>query len=160
MLDEIFGSATNSKGYKVLHPCIRMIYGDAITEESLREICDSFLTNGYSVENIAFGVGGYLDQQHNRDTIKWAMKTSAASIDGKLCGIFKDPATDHSKASKAGVLALIQKNGAYKTILEDELAGHLSQGWESCLEVVYENGKLIREQKFESIRNLALSSFQ
>lgn len=100
----------NSKGYKILPTYVRVIQGDGITIESLPVIIDNLVEAGYSVDNIAFGMGGGLLQKVDRDTFKWAMKCSAAIIDGKVVEVYKDPITDPGKRSKKGFLAL-NKNG-------------------------------------------------
>ena len=50
--------------------------------------------------NIAFGMGGALLQQVNRDTQRFAYKASEVTVDGKRIPICKDPVTDPGKASK------------------------------------------------------------
>ena len=57
LLAEQYGYTTNSKGYKVLPSCIRVIQGDGITEHSLPIILKNLLDAGFSVDNIAFGYG-------------------------------------------------------------------------------------------------------
>jgi nicotinamide phosphoribosyltransferase len=160
ILDKVFGSSVNSKGYKVLNPCIRMIYGDSITETSLKAILENFAINEYSAENIAFGCGGFLTQQLNRDTMQFAMKASAAIVSGKFMNVSKNPVTDSGKRSKAGRLELVSKNGEFKTCLEAELSSYTFTGWTSELEEVYCNGKLLRNENFETIRQRVLDTFK
>jgi nicotinic acid phosphoribosyltransferase len=61
---------------------------------------------GWSAENIVFGMGGALLQKVDRDSLKFAMKASAASIDGVWHDVFKDPITDAGKKSKKGRLGV------------------------------------------------------
>ena len=61
---------------------------------------------GLSAENVAFGMGGELLQNVNRDTLKFAMKASAIEIGGHWSDVYKDPVTDAGKRSKRGRLAL------------------------------------------------------
>lgn len=96
----------NSKGYKLLPPYVRVIQGDGITIESLPIIIDNLIAAGYSTDNIAFGMGGGLLQKVDRDTFKWAMKCSAAVVNGLAVDVYKDPITDHGKRSKKGFLVL------------------------------------------------------
>jgi len=63
---------------------------------------------GWSADNLAFGMGGALLQQLNRDTQKFAFKCSAAEINGRRQPVFKDPVTDPRKNSKHGRLALVE----------------------------------------------------
>ena len=160
ILGEIFGYTTNSKGYKILHPSIGIIYGDAINEDSLQAILNAFAINGWASQNIAVGVGGYTIQMLNRDTMKFAMKASAAIIDGKFHYLSKNPITDPSKKSKAGILELVSKNGIYKTITDIELTGHISSGWTQELRPIFENGHLLIDEDFESIRTRTLENLQ
>jgi nicotinamide phosphoribosyltransferase len=120
ILGERLGHSVNQKGYKLLNPKIRLIQGDAVEFTTLKPMLDSITSIGWSADNIAFGSGGGLLQKVNRDTQKCAIKNSAIDIDDMWHDVMKDPVTDPGKRSKAGRLALVQKNGAYSTIREDE----------------------------------------
>ncbi|MBS3648762.1 nicotinate phosphoribosyltransferase [Pseudaminobacter sp. 19-2017] len=112
MLADEWGFTTNSKGYKVLHPKVRLIQGDGIDRESLTEIVDAMIGNGWSLDNVAFGMGAGLLQHVNRDTLRFAMKASAIGrTDGSWYSVQKKPKTDPSKASKAGVQHVIRMPG-------------------------------------------------
>lgn len=150
-LMNVFGYTVNSKGYKVLPDCVRLIYGDGINETSLGDILRELTMRRISADNIAFGMGGALLQHLNRDTLKFAMKASAISEDGKTWKpIFKDPLTDPGKKSKPGVLALIRhSNGAYETVPRETLGNR-----QDLLEPVFENGRILRSQCFDDIRKL------
>ena len=106
LLDEKFGSTVNEKGYKVLNN-VRVIQGDGINEDSIYRILKAITEDGFSVQNIAFGMGGALLQGVNRDTNAFAYKTSAIQVNGEMRDVFKDPVTDLGKRSKKGVLELI-----------------------------------------------------
>lgn len=106
LLDEKFGHTHNSKGFKVLNH-VRAIQGDGINFDSIFGILANAKAAGYSAENIAFGMGGALLQQHNRDTQKFAMKCSSVTVNGEDVRVFKDPVDDPGKRSKAGRLDLI-----------------------------------------------------
>lgn len=152
LLEEAFGSKVNDKGYKVLHPAVRVIQGDGINEDSIIEILDSLMKAGYSADNIAFGMGGALLQQVDRDTLKFAMKASAAFINNKWTDVYKDPITDKGKVSKRGKISLYRNEfGHIETRPEGMSDGH----WSDIMEDVFENGKLLRDQSFEEIRELA-----
>ena len=79
-LDAKFGSVVNSKGFKVLNN-VRIIQGDGINEHSIDDILKGLLDAGYSASNIAFGMGGGLLQDLNRDTLKFAGKTKRRKDD-------------------------------------------------------------------------------
>ncbi|WP_156299937.1 nicotinate phosphoribosyltransferase [Streptobacillus canis] len=159
IVEEKFGVTINSKGYKVLNN-IRIIQGDGIYEDNVWDILKSVKDNGYSAENIAFGCGGSLLQGNkqssiNRDTHKFAMKCSCVKINDKLVDVYKDPITDKGKVSKKGRLDLIQKeNGEIQTIK----ISHLDENNyhpNSILNLVYENGEILKEYTLEEVRNNA-----
>ena len=150
-----FGTTINSKGYKVLPDYVRIIQGDGISAQSLGKIIHAVMDAGFSAENITFGMGGGLLQQVNRDTMSWAMKASAISIDGVWKDIYKDPVTSHSKRSKKGRLALIKEsNGQLKTIKADKLDTHTNDdaNTENLLRDVYIDGKLLVDDTLTMIR--------
>jgi nicotinamide phosphoribosyltransferase len=149
ILDEYFGSTVNDKGFKVLNN-VRIIQGDGIDHQSIRSILFSLTLAGYSADNIAFGQGGALLQQVNRDTMKFAMKCSAAKIDGEWVDVFKDPITDSGKQSKKGRLALIHEDGEYKTIRQEELGERTN-----LLKVRFVDGVIVNQTTFEEIRERA-----
>jgi nicotinamide phosphoribosyltransferase len=152
LLDESFGHTINTKGYRVLNH-VRIIQGDGINEGMIAIILEKLLANGYSASNVAFGMGGALLQQHNRDTNKFAMKCSSAIVDGKQVDVFKDPITDHGKRSKAGRLDLINRNGKLETI---RLTDNDIQCPLSVMRTVYENGELLVDDTLENIRKRAI----
>jgi len=88
---ETFGGHTNSKGFKVFDPHVRMIQGDGIDFESLGDILANFKALGFSTENIAFGSGGGLLQNWNRDTLKFAFKCSYGEVNGESVDVRKNP---------------------------------------------------------------------
>jgi nicotinamide phosphoribosyltransferase len=144
-LDAKYGSVINSKGYKVLHN-VRVIQGDGIKLESLPVIINAVLEAGYSLDNVAFGMGGGLLQQVNRDTQKFAMKCSAIRVNGEWRDVYKDPVTDSGKRSKRGRLALIRGEWDFRTV-------RWAEGVDDCMRVVYHNGELINTLTFEEVRS-------
>jgi nicotinamide phosphoribosyltransferase len=152
ILAEKFGYTVNSKGYKVLHPSVRVIQGDGINEHSLPKILENLKAAGFSADNIAFGMGGGLLQAWNRDTLKYAMKASAIRINqGEWIGFSKDPITDAGKQSKKGRLGLAFECGVgscgHRTLPED-----LANKKGNLLRTVFRNGELLIEDTFEEIR--------
>lgn len=142
-----FGFETNSKGFAVLPPYIRVIQGDGVNERSIYKILAKLETAGISAENIAFGMGGALLQQINRDTARFAMKASAIKIDGEWHDVQKNPATDPTKASKAGRLALIREDsGKWMTVQRN------GNSWRDELKPVFNNGFVCGEYSFAEIR--------
>lgn len=149
ILGDKFGEMKNAKGFKVLNPRVRIIQGDGVNFSTLWEILTAVKRAGYSADNIAFGSGGGLLQQVNRDTQRFAFKCSAINIGGTWQDVYKDPATDKTKASKRGRVTLIQENGHVKTVTGSEKSDS------DLMKIVFQNGMLIGEEKFDLIRKRA-----
>jgi nicotinamide phosphoribosyltransferase len=151
-LDAAFGSTVNKKGYKVLHPSVRVIQGDGVNPSSIKDIMEALKQAGYSTENVALGMGGALLQKLDRDTFKWAMKCSAVCVNGEWRDVFKDPVTDKGKVSKKGRLTLVKNldTGEYRTVNAPLAHGHRSAAEQ--LVTVFRDGVLLQEQTFEEIR--------
>lgn len=152
LLEEAFGSTINRKGYKVLPSYVRLIQGDGINEESLPEILEAVMKAGFSIDNLAFGMGGGLLQAWNRDSLRYAMKASARKTSaGNWVGFSKDPITDHGKQSKEGRLGLLRSIGiggsVIRTVPEEVANEHAN-----LLRDVYCDGSLLVEDTFEAIR--------
>ncbi len=146
-LSERFGYSINQKGYKVLPDCVRLIQGDGINPVSLQHILDAIMQAGFSADNLAFGMGGGLLQQVDRDTLGWAMKASAAQVAGEWRDVYKDPITSKAKRSKRGRLALVKTAEGTETIRLEELNGR-----QNLLQPVFRNGKLLREDTLSTVR--------
>lgn len=149
-----FGTTTNNRGYKVLNN-VRIIQGDGIDIDSVTAILESLKQNRFSADNVAFGMGGALLQAPQRDDQKFAMKASAAFVEGKWVDVYKDPITDSGKTSKKGRLALVYQCGVgncgYNTIPENIA----EQKGTNVLQTVFLNGELVNEQTFAEIRERA-----
>ena len=152
ILGDAFGYDKNKKGYKVLNPKVRIIQGDGIDYEMLDKILVAMKIFGWSADNVAFGSGGGLLQKMDRDTQKFAFKCSATKVDGAWQDVMKDPITDPGKRSKAGRLALIRKNGTYRTMREEEVE---KLGLKNELVPVFKDGNLLADQSFAEIRERA-----
>lgn len=153
ILGEKFGYTTNAKGFKVLNN-VRLIQGDGVNELTIRSILGAFMAMGWSADNIAFGMGGALLQQVDRDTQKFAMKCSSVQVNGEWIDVMKDPITDSGKKSKAGRVTLWKSGGDYVSSINapsgwsDKAIGP----WTDVLEPVYRNGKLLKEIDFATVR--------
>ncbi len=155
ILGQKFGHTVNSKGFKVLNN-VRLIQGDGVNELTIRSILGAFMANGWSADNIAFGMGGALLQQVDRDTQKFAMKCSSAQINGEWVDVQKDPATDPGKKSKAGRVQLWTSGGEFvSSVSQPQGWTDRGTGWTSALEEVFRAGRLVKEITFEQIRNNA-----
>jgi nicotinamide phosphoribosyltransferase len=153
LLDKTFGSTVNAKGYKLLNH-VRVIQGDGINADSVKAILESLKANGFCADNVAFGMGGALLGAPQRDDQKFAMKCSAALVNGVWVDVYKDPITDKGKLSKKGRLELVHNCGighcGFHTVEEK-----YAREQDKVLRVVYENGDLLLEDTFEEIRERA-----
>jgi nicotinamide phosphoribosyltransferase len=153
ILGQKFGYTVNAKGFKVLNN-VRLIQGDGVNELTIRSILGAFMAMGWSADNIAFGMGGALLQQVDRDTQKFAMKCSAALINGEWIDVQKDPITDSGKKSKAGRVTLWKAGGEWVSAV-DQPKGWYDRGFGPFTEVlqeVYRDGKIVREYTFDEVR--------
>lgn len=153
ILGEKFGYTVNSKGYKVLN-YVRIIQGDGINYQSIDDILTALTELGYSADNIAFGMGGALLQQLDRDTQKFAMKASSVCINGEWVAIAKDPVTDPGKKSKAGRVTLWRNGSAYISSVKQPSGWHDTGVGEfvEALETVFDDGVLVKEINFDQVR--------
>lgn len=156
ILDEAFGSAVNTKKYRVLDPHIRLIQGDKIEEPTLYGIRTSMTLAGYSLDNIYYGSGGGLLRKVDRDTQKCKYAGSAVCINGEWRDTWKDPVTDSGKRSKAGRLTLISEpdengNAHMRTVRE----GEVPFNGIDLLEPVFLNGRVLRREKMCNVRSRA-----
>lgn len=140
----------NKKGYKVLPDCLRIIWGDGINRRSMKPILQMVVDIKWSVSNIAFGSGGGLLMDVNRDVQKWAFKCSSATINGQLVDVCKDPITDPGKRSKTGRLDLIRlPDGSYHTVVLAE--GQIAHPY-SVMNIIFESGNILYHNILEDIR--------
>lgn len=150
ILDKYFGHTVNDKGFKVLNN-VRVLQGDGINHQTIRSILYTITLAGYSADNVAFGQGGALLQIVNRDDQKFAMKCSAAFVNGEWIDVFKDPITDKGKRSKKGKMVLIETDDGFKTVTTEDAAYEDVKG-NDVLEVVYSMGNLLRDMTFDEVR--------
>jgi nicotinamide phosphoribosyltransferase len=153
LLGHAFGTTTNAKGYRVLHPKVRVIQGDGIDFEMLGRILSAMTAAGWSADNIAFGSGGGLLQKLNRDTQRFAFKCSSIVVNGEERDVFKRPVTGRDKLSKAGRLKLIERDGRLTTVGSHEPG-------DDVLQPVFRNGEILRKSSFAQIRERASISPQ
>jgi nicotinamide phosphoribosyltransferase len=154
LLAERFGTTVNGKGYKVLKT-VRVIQGDGVNPGSIQQILDRTLADGFSAENIAFGMGGALLQRLDRDTQKFAYKASAVEVDGAWRDVFKDPVTDAGKRSKRGLLGLTHGSDGWRTVPVDGARFAPLEGGENALVPVFRDGKLLVDVTLEEVRTRA-----
>lgn len=141
------GGTTNSKGFKVLDNHVRILWGDGIGPDGIELILDVARSYGFSAENLVFGMGGGLLQKVNRDTQRFAFKSSAQRRDGMWHDVFKRP-LDISKTSKAGRLSLIPYDHTMVTVAQPNHK-------EDLLVTVFENGEILTHSTLEEVRERA-----
>ena len=158
MLERAYGSRTNGRGYRVLNN-VRVIQGDGMDPASIRAVLERITARGFSAENVTFGMGGGLLQRVNRDTQQFALKCSAARVNGSWRDVYKEPVTDPGKTSKRGCLTLLHnsRSGAWKTVRTTE-AAQAGPQWHEALETVWENGQFQRKHTFSGIRARAAAA--
>ncbi len=157
-----FGGTVNSKGYKVLDPHVKAIYGDSITVQRCEEIYRILEESGFACSNVALGVGSFSFQcieedgvlkPFTRDTFSSCIKATYCEIDGKPFPIFKNPKEGGFKKSQKGC-CIVTKDENGKYIFTD---GH---NWDEACEAenllvpVFKDGKILKEQSLKEIRNV------
>lgn len=154
-LDDIFGHTINSKGFKVINPFVGLLWGDGIEPAGVAKICEAVIAAGYSVDHLIFGMGGGLLQKVNRDTERFKFACSSQVRNGVEVDIQKKP-LDKSKESKAGRLKLV-KHHRGGTFEWGTINQHypLYNDMPNELEIVFQDGAIIREYGFEEIRQTA-----
>ncbi len=149
---DAFGGTVNKAGFKVLDQHVGFIQGDGIDRAMLNRIMAMEIDEGFAVCNIAFGSGGGLLQKFNRDTFKFAIKCSAAVVNGKMRHVHKDPITDPGKKSKSGFVYLGRSHdGEFKTLthFDPEQTIHAS---DSEFVPYLVNGDIVRRDNLAAIR--------
>jgi len=156
-LSESYGYTVNDKGYKVLNPAVRIIQGDGIDLREVQKILENMEVAGYSADNITFGCGGFLLQDLTRDTLRFAMKGSYVEVNGEAREVCKTTETDPTKASKAGRVTLVKREGIREpiTIREEDMLPTDQE----LLETVFVDGKLVRDMTFDEVRANARKSW-
>ncbi len=179
---DIFGGTINSKGFKVLNPHIKAIYGDSITIGRCEMIYKTLIEHGFACNNVALGVGSFSMQcvetldtfklthgfenpmqlnPFTRDTFGIAVKATYGEINGKPIMIFKNPKTDtgHFKKSQIGC-CMVHENPVDGNITYtdgyswDELNSDDETKELNMMKTVFKNGKMIREYTLAEIRNI------
>ncbi len=148
-----FGGTVNAKGYKVLDPHVRVIWGDGCNLISIGLMIEAIMAAGFSVDNVAFGMGGGLLQMCHRDSMKFAFKCSYAVVYGVGRDVYKDPIDDHGKMSKRGMLVLVVSEDeagerTFQTMREEDMP---DAQWD-YLEEAFRDGYVLTHPKLAEIR--------
>ena len=162
---EIFGGSVNSKGYKVLNPGIKAVYGDSITITRAKKIYERLAAKRFAANNVSLGVGSFSFQGlenedgtislFSRDTFSIAVKCCHSKYEdeyGTVCErhVFKDPKNFSQKKSAKGLCRVFFNEDGELTY-EDELYEADLVGKNSALITYFKDGQGFK-QNFESIR--------
>lgn len=156
-LNRTFGGTTNEKGFKRLDPHVGAIYGDAITYDVAREICERLAEKGFESTNMVYGIGSFTYQYVTRDTFSFALKSTHAVINNEEVKIFKDPVTDPGSVKKSLVgRVVVRADDQGNLVTQDNLtiAEQAELAGQDLLQPVFQNGVLTRYQKFSEIRDI------
>lgn len=154
ILEDCFGCTIDGQGRKYLPSHIQIMQGDGITRNSLGTILGGLVLNNWALSNVAFGSGGGLLQDCNRDTQRFALKSSWAEINDKIVPISKNPRTDPTKVSKSGLLKLIcldEQKHEYKTVSFNSKKEYDTNNIDDVLRPVFEDGRMLIKEKWIDI---------
>jgi nicotinic acid phosphoribosyltransferase len=173
-LDQIVGHTINSKGYKVLNPKLKAIYGDSIIPDYADEVYRRLEAQGYAANNVIMGAGsmsmmalvgrdadtnslvfagkcnGTNCGPYTRDTFGIAVKaTYAEDKDGNPIMIYKQPKALSWKKSQKGCCEVALDGQSYTD-------GHTWKGrddsFNNLLRFVFGNGEFYKEYSLEQVK--------
>ena len=140
--------------------------------ERAKAIAERLEAKGFATTNIVFGIGSFSYQYHTRDTFGFAVKATAATVNGEERMLFKDPKTDDgTKRSQRGRVVVARKEDVlaenpdfdFSTLTGDqsqndlvwkdglyEAEAHYSN-W-NALQTVFLDGELLVDESLATIR--------
>ena len=166
----IFGGTINEKGYKVLDPHVKAIYGDSITPQRCAAAYEILEENGFAVSNIALGVGSFsmmcleeevkLDEEENgtilryspytRDTFGIAIKaTYGETADGEPIMIYKQPKECSWKKSQKGC-CIVSLDG--ETYTDGHTYFEATAAADNLIDVVWRDGEWVQTYNLDEVR--------
>lgn len=169
-LYEIFGGEVNSKGYIVLNPHVKAIYGDSITPTRCEQIFTILKNAGFACNNVSLGVGSFSMQcleienedgsvsysPYTRDTYGVAIKaTYAEDASGNPIMIFKNPKTDtgHFKKSQRGCCS-VHFDGNDFTCTDGLTLSESRADPANMLIPVFRDGHMLQQYPLSTIRRI------
>jgi len=153
-----FGGTINSKGYKVLDPHVKAIYGDSITVQRCEEIYEILKKEGFACSNVALGVGSFsmhcIEEDNElkpftRDTFSSCIKACYAEVNGKCYPVFKNPKDGGFKKSQKGLCYVYEEDGVLK-YRDEYTSENIPDG--NLLETVFKDGKMVKDYTLDEIR--------
>ena len=165
----IFGGTLNSKGYKLLDPHVKAIYGDSITLERAEKIYDRLEKMGFAANNVSLGIGSFSTlcieedgvlKPFTRDTFGAAIKATHCILNnGEEIPIFKDPITDtgHFKKSLRGLCYVYRdEDGNIKcedNITLKDFNENPEKYRNNLIKPVFRDGKFLKRYTLNEVRN-------
>lgn len=164
VLYELFGGEKNDKGYIVVNPRVKAVYGDSITIPRAKEIYNRLEKKGFAANNVSLGVGSFsmecLEEDgvlkpFTRDSFSIAVKATYGRkriADGEVgFPIFKDPKGCEGKKSLKGLCRVVKEDGEFKVI--QNLTEEKYNAYQTHEMVNYfRDGKPVK-YSFEDVRN-------
>lgn len=156
-----FGGYINSKGYKVLDPRVKALYGDSITVQRCEKIYEILENNGFAACNVSLGVGSFSFQcieedgflkPFTRDTFSSCIKATYCEIDGKPTPIFKDPKEGGFKTSQKGCCLVYRDYYGGIAYTDQKTWEEASNDPCNLLKPVFRDGKMLKEYSLSEIR--------
>lgn len=141
---------TNSKGYKSFDK-FGGIWGDGVKMNAIRDICSLLIMNKYETNVFAFGSGGWIMQDLNRDVGGFAIKCSELTFeDGSTMDIYKDPITDPGKKSKKGKVTTYFNKETSEFFTD--IIGKDTETIINIVQPLFINGKMVKDYTLSGIR--------
>lgn len=156
---EQFGGTINSKGYKVLDPHVKAIYGDSITVQRAQKIYQILMDNGFAAQNVSLGVGSFsmhcIEENgelkpFTRDTFSSCIKACYAEVNGEEYPIFKNPKEGGFKKSQKGLCFVFEEDEELK-YTDGYVRSTIPDG--NLLQPIYRDGKMLKEYTLQEVRN-------
>lgn len=130
-LYELFGGEKNDKGYIVVNPKVKAVYGDSITIPRAKEIYRRLEKKGFAANNVSLGVGSFsmecLEEDgvlkpFTRDSFSIAVKATYCVYNDngeeKEIFIYKDPKGCSGKKSLKGLCRVVENYEEIKAVQE------------------------------------------
>lgn len=158
---EQFGGHINSKGYKVLDPHVKAIYGDSITVQRCEKIYQILMENGFACSNVALGVGSFSFQcieedgilkVFTRDTFSSCIKATYCEINGRPTPIFKNPKDGGFKKSQKGCCVVAAGHDGKLFYVDGRTWEEAVRDSSNLLRPIFRDGELLEEQSLQEIR--------
>lgn len=182
---DIFGGTINSKGYKVLDPHVKAIYGDSITIQRCEKIYEILKANGFAASNVSLGVGSFsmecIEEEDTvtitlpdgtqqtgtamvlkpftRDTFSSCIKATYCEINHEPFPIFKNPKDGGFKKSQRGCCIVRKDDDGNFTFTDGHTWADVSENPENELVSIFKDGVMTKEQSLAEIRNILHNQF-